>query len=171
MCIQSHATVVFVLAVSSVFPPCALFSWYSGWVIPKWTCWLTASDKLSAQLISITTTSLASPACMIDSTLFPLSYCESYIYSVWRWSWQIFFCCGPVLLNYSVIPLLLLLIWSFNYKSFQSFSTAPEWTRVFKEPPIYLCELRCCHPSQWPSCDLLQAPLSDLLRFTRMDNN
>jgi len=50
----------------------------SGWVIPKWTFCLTASDKLSAQFISITTKSLASPACMIDSTLTPLSYCHTF---------------------------------------------------------------------------------------------
>lgn len=60
--------------------PGALVSWYSGWVIPKWTRWLTASDKLSAGLISTTTTSLAGPARMINSTLIPLSYCQTHIY-------------------------------------------------------------------------------------------
>lgn len=46
----------------------ALVSWYSGWLV-KWTCLLTALDKLSGLLISVTTTSLACSACMVDSTL------------------------------------------------------------------------------------------------------
>lgn len=75
--VHSEATVVFVSVGFCVIPD-ALLSWCSGWVIPKWTRWLTASDKLSARLISITTTCLASPACMIDSALIPRSYYHTY---------------------------------------------------------------------------------------------
>lgn len=82
MCFQSPVQLLFLCWQCPMRTPGALLSRYSGWVIPKWTCWLTASDKLSAQLISVTTTSLSSPACMINSTLFPLSYCQSYMYSI-----------------------------------------------------------------------------------------
>lgn len=60
----------------------ALVSWYSGWVVLKWTCPLTASDKLSGLLISITTTRLACPACMVASTLNFISKSFCFI-SIW----------------------------------------------------------------------------------------
>lgn len=78
--LETYTTVVFALGVPPLYTAGALVSWYSGWVLPKWTCWLTAPDKLSAQLFSITTTSLASPACMIDSTL------NSYLWGLLSWS-------------------------------------------------------------------------------------
>lgn len=57
-------TVVFVSGV----PSAAAVSCYSGWLLPKWACGLTASDKLSAQLISVIT-SLPSSTCVSDPTL------------------------------------------------------------------------------------------------------
>lgn len=67
-------TVVYVLWLPPLCTPSALVSWYSGWVLPKWTCLLTASDKLSGPLISITT-SLACSACMVDSALNCRGFC------------------------------------------------------------------------------------------------
>lgn len=68
VCLEAYTQLLFLCWGCPLCVAAALLSWHSGWALPKWTCWLTASDKLSTQLISITT-SLASPACMIDSTL------------------------------------------------------------------------------------------------------
>lgn len=54
----------------------AALSCYSGWLLPKWTRCLTASDKLSARLISATTR-LSGSACVSDPTLHsrPEAFC------------------------------------------------------------------------------------------------